>query len=44
MILPEDYICPTCGLVLDSLTAFHRHYKKEHELRRGITYLLRWRE
>ncbi len=30
MIHPEEYICPKCGLVLESLTAFHKHVKKEH--------------
>lgn len=31
MIQDHEYVCPKCGMVCDSLTAFHRHVKKEHE-------------
>lgn len=31
MIHPAEYVCPLCGLMLDSLTAFHRHVEKQHE-------------
>ena len=31
MILDHEYICPKCGLILDSLTMFHKHYAKEHK-------------
>lgn len=30
MLHPHDYACPRCGLVLDSRTAYHRHWVKEH--------------
>jgi uncharacterized C2H2 Zn-finger protein len=31
MIGEEEYVCPLCGLVLSSLTAFHRHVHGEHK-------------
>jgi uncharacterized C2H2 Zn-finger protein len=30
MIRENEYICPKCGLVLGSLTEFHRHVEKKH--------------
>ena len=30
MIQDHEYICPKCGIILDSLTAFHRHVEKVH--------------
>ena len=32
MIPADHYICPLCGLVLPSLTAFHQHYAKIHQI------------
>ena len=31
MLKEEEYACPLCGLVLGSLTAFHRHVHREHK-------------
>lgn len=36
MIHEHQYICPKCGLVLDSLTGFHLHFKKEHETKKSV--------
>lgn len=27
----DEYICPKCGAVCSSLTAYHKHYEKEHK-------------
>lgn len=32
MIQPQEFICPVCGEVLSSLTTYHRHYAKKHEV------------
>ncbi len=32
LIKDEEYICPKCGRVCTSLSEFHLHYKKEHQL------------
>lgn len=32
MINESTFICPLCGLVLDSMTAYQRHYAKKHEV------------
>lgn len=31
MLKEEEYICPKCGAICDSLTAFHKHVEKEHD-------------
>ena len=31
VLKPEEYVCPKCGCLMDSMAAFHRHFKKEHE-------------
>lgn len=31
MIHCDDYICPRCGLLCPTLTAFHHHYAQEHQ-------------
>ena len=31
LLSESDYICPHCGLVCHSLTAFHQHVKRVHE-------------
>lgn len=31
MLLHEEYICPICGLICESLTAYHKHVEKDHK-------------
>ena len=31
LLVGEEFICPLCGLVLHSLTAFHQHVAQAHE-------------
>ena len=31
MLHPSEFICPICGAVLETWTAFHRHVAKQHE-------------
>lgn len=32
MLQPNDYVCPLCGAVLDSLTAYHKHAQAAHDM------------
>jgi hypothetical protein len=31
MLHPHEYICPACGLILDSMAAYRRQWAKKHE-------------
>jgi len=31
MLHEHEFICPICGLVIPSLTAFHQHHAKVHQ-------------
>jgi uncharacterized C2H2 Zn-finger protein len=31
MLRKEEYACPVCGRVCESLAEYHKHWKKEHE-------------
>jgi hypothetical protein len=30
MITLDEFVCPLCGVILSSLTQYHRHYDREH--------------
>jgi hypothetical protein len=31
-VIPDhEYICPVCGIICTSLTAYHLHFKEKHE-------------
>ena len=36
LIAEHEWICPTCGAVLDSLTAYRRHWSLEHDEARVV--------
>ena len=31
MLHDHEYICPICGLIYESLTAYHKHANKDHK-------------
>ena len=33
MLKPDEWICPKCGKVCDSLTVYLRHAEREHKER-----------